>query len=162
MRDAKRALGAKTAHVPRLKGATARRVRRLAARRSRGAVALFKRVFFCVRVPKRRRRMGLCLFRISCGNMGAKAFLPSVVRRAYFFAPAERGAGVNPIPQNPRNLCSFLRSRNRALTARFVFVRSRRVKTLRWTIPPRRGETNVTSCATRSARLGQKPHMCRA
>ena len=45
MRDAKRALGERSPHRARLKGATSRGVRPLAARRSRGAVALFKRVF---------------------------------------------------------------------------------------------------------------------
>ena len=45
MRDAKRAHGERSTHRPRLEGATSRRVRPPAARRSRGAVALFKRVF---------------------------------------------------------------------------------------------------------------------
>ena len=45
MRAAKRALGERSPHRARLKGATSRSVRPLAARRSRGTVALFKRVF---------------------------------------------------------------------------------------------------------------------
>ena len=48
----------------------------------RGSCAFQARVFFRGASPKRRRRMGLCLFRISCGNaLGAKAFLPSFPRR---------------------------------------------------------------------------------
>ena len=65
---AQRALGGNSAHRPRLKGATARSVRRRAARRSRGGSCAFQaRVLFEPQPQAAFRRMGLFLFRISCG-----------------------------------------------------------------------------------------------
>ncbi len=54
MRGAKRALGERSAHRARLKGATVRSARGLAARRSRRGVAPFRRVVFPRHSPKRR------------------------------------------------------------------------------------------------------------
>ena len=96
MRDAKRALGGRSAHRARLKGATARSIRRLAARRSRGGSCAFQaRVLFVSPCPKRRS----AAWGYSCsafhadssrGRLGAKTSASSL-----------RGAGT------PRGGCSL-------------------------------------------------------
>ena len=70
MRAAKRALGESPAHRPRLKGATARSIRRRAASRLRNRSCAFQaRVPFVPQPQAACRRMGLFLFRISCGSV---------------------------------------------------------------------------------------------
>ena len=113
MRDAKRALRANPAHAPRLKGATTRK-RSTFSRRSVPAGQLrFSSACFTRSLPQAAfRRMGLFLCRISCGNaLGAKTFLPSVVRRTHIFpfsGGAPRGSESNPFksPKIPVPVCA--------------------------------------------------------
>ena len=100
MRAATRALGGNPAHATRLKGATARRVRRLAARRSRGAVALFKRVFYALAAPSGVSPHGVIFVPHFMREHGGEG-IPAFGREAtHIFprSPAGRFPGLNPIP----------------------------------------------------------------
>ena len=128
---AQRALGERSAHRTRLKGATARSVRRRAARRSRGGSCAFQaRVLFVPQPQAAFRRMGLFLFRISCGfatgTPGGEDVHVFVVGRERF------------------------RRQSRPYRTHSCFVRLRRVETLRWAISPRRG---LEICARRAAKM---------
>ena len=128
---AQRALGGNSAHRPRLKGATARSVRRRAARRSRGGSCAFQaRVLFEQQPQAAFRRMGLFLFRISCGCV---AGTPGGEDVHVFVVGRER-----------------FRRQSRPYRAHSCFVRLRRVEALRWAISPRRG---LEICARRAAKM---------
>ena len=131
MRGAKRALGEGHAHRPRLKGATARSVRCLVERRSRGGSCAFQaRVLFEPQPQAAFRRMGLCLFRISCG----------------FVTGTPGGEDVHVFVVGRERF----RRQSRPYRTHSCFVRLRRVETLRWAISPHRG---LEICVRRAAKM---------
>ena len=161
---ARRALGGRARHQPRLKSATAQGARRLAARRSRRDSCAFQARVFFVTCPKRRCRMGLFLFRISCGASSKRA---STRRRTLAISRfTQRRCGNVPARNTPRRgetnvtPCARRALGERARTSPAPERRNRPRRTTSFGIPFPRGSCAFqarvffTPCPKRRCRMG--------